>query len=95
MCFFLAYNRLSVRACFCFVSYLFSLCPFTTGMHAQNSLKFHVFLSMFEELETNKKEEYLFVSQRSERETLFEVIWKNEWGGDMFFSHGTNHSKGV
>ena len=26
-----------------FVSYLFTLCPFTTGMHAQNSFKFDVF----------------------------------------------------
>ena len=24
-----------------------------------------------------------------------EIIWKNEWGGEIFFSHGTNHSKGV
>ena len=24
-----------------------------------------------------------------------ENIWKNEWGGEIFFSHGMNHSKGV
>ena len=24
-----------------------------------------------------------------------EIIWKNEWEGEIFFSHGTNHSKGV
>ena len=24
-----------------------------------------------------------------------EIIWINEWGGEIFFSHGTNHSKGV
>ena len=24
-----------------------------------------------------------------------ENIWKNEWGGEIFFSRGTNHSKGV
>lgn len=24
-----------------------------------------------------------------------EIIWKNEWGGDIFYSHGTKHSKGV
>ena len=24
-----------------------------------------------------------------------ENMWKNEWGGKIFFSHGTNHSKGV
>ena len=22
-------------------------------------------------------------------------VWENEWGGKAFFSHGTNHSKGV
>ena len=24
-----------------------------------------------------------------------ENIWRNEWGGEIFFSHGTRHSKGV
>ena len=24
-----------------------------------------------------------------------ENIWKKQWKGDMFFSHGTGHSKGV
>ena len=24
-----------------------------------------------------------------------EIIWKTEWKGDIFMSHGTNHSKGV
>ena len=24
-----------------------------------------------------------------------ESIWKSEWGGDIIYSHGTNHSKGV
>ena len=24
-----------------------------------------------------------------------ENIWKSEWGGDMFFSHGSIHSRGV
>ena len=24
-----------------------------------------------------------------------ETIWRNEWGGVIFFSHGSNHSKGV
>ena len=24
-----------------------------------------------------------------------ERIWKNEWGGEVIFSHGTNHSRGV
>ena len=24
-----------------------------------------------------------------------ELFWKKEWGGEIFFSHGTCHSKGV
>lgn len=24
-----------------------------------------------------------------------ENIWKNEWGGEVFFSHGTNQARGV
>ena len=24
-----------------------------------------------------------------------EAIWRNEWGGEIYFSHGTCHSKGV
>ena len=24
-----------------------------------------------------------------------EITWKNEWGGEIFFSRGTNHTKGV
>ena len=24
-----------------------------------------------------------------------ENVWKNQWKGEMFFSHGTNHSRGV
>ena len=24
-----------------------------------------------------------------------EIIWKKQWKGDMFFSHGSSHSKGV
>ena len=24
-----------------------------------------------------------------------EVTWQSEWGGKIFFSHGTRHSKGV
>ena len=24
-----------------------------------------------------------------------ELIWRNEWGGEIFFSHGSQHSRGV
>jgi len=27
--------------------------------------------------------------------TEVENIWKSQWKGEMFFSHGTEHSKGV
>ena len=56
-----------------FASYLFTLCPFTTGMHAQNSLNFNVFSLNVRRItdQTKKRSEYLFVFQRSESETLF------------------------
>lgn len=28
-------------------------------------------------------------------ETGDELFWKNEWGGEIYFSHGTRHSRGV
>ena len=36
-----------------------------------------------------------YLLQETFSEPKDEAIWKNEWGGDVFFSHGTNHSKGV
>ena len=33
--------------------------------------------------------------QETYSEPSDEMIWKSEWGGEMFFSHGTKHSKGV
>ena len=45
---------------------------------------------------SNQKKKYLFLSERSKgtysTSNLFrtddETIWKKEWGGGMFFSHG-------
>ena len=33
--------------------------------------------------------------QETYSETSDELFWKNEWGGEIYFSHGTRHSKGV
>ena len=33
--------------------------------------------------------------QETYSETGDELFWKNEWGGEIYFSHGTRHSKGV
>ena len=33
--------------------------------------------------------------QETYSESCDESFWKNEWGGEIFFSHGTHHSKGV
>ena len=37
----------------------------------------------------------IYFLQETYSEPNDENIWKNEWGGEIFFSHGTNHSKGV
>ena len=33
--------------------------------------------------------------QETYSEPCDESFWKNEWGGEIFFSHGTHHSKGA
>lgn len=37
----------------------------------------------------------LYLLQETFSESKDELIWKSEWGGDIFFSHGSTHSKGV
>ena len=37
----------------------------------------------------------VFFLQETYSEPNDENIWKSEWGGDMFFSHGSIHSRGV
>ena len=37
----------------------------------------------------------LYFLQETYSEVNDEIIWRNEWGGKIFFSHGTKHSKGV
>ena len=86
---------MSVHACF-FVRYFFTLCPFTTGMHAQNSLKFDVFSLNVRGIRDQTKRRRMFSYLKDQKAKLYflqetyseqgdETIWKNEWGGDMFF----------
>ena len=36
-----------------------------------------------------------YVLQETYSEPCDESFWENEWGGEIFFSHGTRHSKGT
>ena len=38
---------------------------------------------------------HILRSENSVFETGDELFWKNEWGGEIYFSHGTRHRKGV
>ena len=42
----------------------------------------------------DQKSRFCFL-QETYSELNDENIWRNEWGGEIFFSHGTRHSKGV
>ena len=37
----------------------------------------------------------IYFLQETYSEPNDEKFWKKEWGGELFFSHGTKHSKGV
>ena len=43
----------------------------------------------------HKQNHHIIFLQESYCSKDLEPIWENEWGGKAFFSHGTNHSKGV
>ena len=53
-------------------------------------LKEGVFFSFLKDLKAS-----IYFLQETYSEPNDENIWKNEWGGEIFFSHGTNRSKGV
>ena len=38
---------------------------------------------------------HFYLLQETLSEPKDERVWKNEWGGDVFFPHGSNHAKGV
>ena len=42
----------------------------------------------------NNKFDIIFLQETSSIENI-ENIWKSEWGGKIYFCHGTNHSRGV
>ena len=42
----------------------------------------------------NYKFDVIFLQETCSTQNV-EVIWKSEWGGDIFHGHVTNHSKGV
>ena len=48
--------------------------------------------SIFSFLKDSKTNIYFL--QETYSELKDKIIWKNEWGSEIFFSHGTNHSKG-
>ena len=41
------------------------------------------------------QEANFYVLQETFSNVNDEAIWRNEWGGEIYFSHGTSHSKGV
>ena len=43
----------------------------------------------------HKQNHHIIFLQESHCSKDVEPIWENQWGGKAFFSHGTNHSKGV
>ena len=43
----------------------------------------------------HKQNHHITFLQESYSSKESAVFWENEWGGKAFFSHGTNHSKGV
>ena len=49
--------------------------------------------SIFQYLKDHNSKIYFLQETYSQPED--EIIWKNEWGGEIFFSHGTKHSKVV
>lgn len=48
---------------------------------------------IFENLRTQKAEVHLIQETHSSPETGF--LWAREWGGQIFYSHGTSNSRGV
>jgi len=49
--------------------------------------------SIFSYIKDQKSDFYLL--QETYSEPRDELIWKSEWRGDIFFSHGSNHQKEV
>jgi len=56
----------------------------------QDQIKRRSIFSFLKDFKAN-----IYFIQATYSELKDEIIWQNEWGGEIFFSHGTNHSKGV
>ena len=42
----------------------------------------------------NNKFDIIFLQETYSTKSI-ETVWKSEWGGDVYYSHGTNHSRGA
>lgn len=42
----------------------------------------------------NNKFDITFLQETYSTKSI-ETVWKSEWGGDVYYSHGTNHSRGT
>ena len=75
-------------------------------MQANNSFKFKVFSFNVRGIRDQTKRRSIFSFLKDQNANIYflqetysepgdENIWRKEWGGELFFSHGTRHSKGV
>ena len=75
-------------------------------MQANNSFRFKVFSLNVRGIRHQTKRRSIFSFLKDQNANIYflqetysepgdENIWKKEWGGELFFSHGTKHSKGV
>ena len=75
-------------------------------MQANNSFKLKVFSLNVRGIRDQTKRRSIFLFLKDQNANIYflqetysepgdENIWKKEWGGELFFSHGTKHSKGV
>ena len=77
-----------------------------TDMQANNLFKFEVFSLNVRGIRDQTKRRSIFTFLKDQNTTIYflqetfsepsdENIWNKEWGGELLFSHGTKHSKGV
>ena len=75
-------------------------------MQANNSFKFKVLSLNVRGIRDQTKRRSIFSFLKDQNANIYflqetysepgdENIWRKEWGGELFFSHGTKHSKGV
>ena len=75
-------------------------------MQTNTPFKFKVFSLNVRGIRDQTKRRSIFTFLKDQNTTIYflqetysepsdENVWKKEWGGELFFSHGTKHSKGV